>query len=106
MDTIDINNINNNININVNNNADYTSINNNQRYLSPKINLVKKNNNDKNINNLFPILNNTRNISNRKETKIKLKTVDVVIDKNCLKKSSNNQKIKDLKNNIFTESNK
>ena len=106
MDNIDINNINNNININVNNNAEFNSIHNNQRYFSPKISLINKNNDDKNINNLLPILNKERNISIKKITK-KLKLLDKINESDSLKKINNkiNTK-KDLNKFIFTETNK
>ena len=76
MDNIDINNINNNININVNNKAQFNTIQNNQRYFSPQISLINKNNDDKTLNNLLPVLNNERNIQITKESKKKLKLKD------------------------------
>ena len=98
MDSIDINNINNNININVNNNAEFNNIHNNQRYFSPKITLTNKNLeknmeiDNKNINNLLPILNSDNNASNKKEQKIKLKKIDINEGKICLLKSNSNIK--------------
>ena len=109
MDSIDINNINNNININVNNNAEFNNIHNNQRYFSPKITLTNKNMdnyNNNNKNNLLPILNNDKNISVKKEQKIKLKTIERNKDKKCLLRNNTSNKKKELNKNIFTESNK
>ena len=106
MDNIDINNINNNININVNNNAEFNTIQNNQRYFSPQISLINKNNDSKNINNLLPVLNNERNIQGKKESKIKLKVIESKNDKNILKKSNDNFKKKEINKIIFTQSNK
>ena len=105
MDTIDINNINNNININVNNNAEFNNIHNNQKYFSPKISLINKNE-DKNINDLLPILNKERNISIKKVTK-KIKILEKLNERDCLKKSNNliNNK-KEINKFIFTENNK
>ena len=107
MDSIDINNINNNININVNNNAELNSIHNNQRYFSPKISLINKNNDDKNINDLLPILNKERNISIKKVTNKKIKILDKINERDCLKKSNNKiNKKKELNKFIFTDTNK
>ena len=108
MDSIDINNINNNININVNNNAEFNSIHNNQRYFSPKISLINNNNNDdKNINDLLPILNKEENISIKKLSKKKLKLLAKLNERDCLKKSINKiNKKKEIDKFIFTENTK
>ena len=103
MDNIDINNINNNININVNNNSEFNTIQNNQRYFSPKISLINKNNEDKNQKNLLPILNNEMNLPIKKESKIKLKYIDNIKDKKCLKQNNFNHQKKELNKHIFTE---
>ena len=106
MDNIDINNINNNININVNNNNEFNTIQNNQRFFSPKLNINDKNE-SRESNNLLPILKNERNLSISKEPKLKLKLVDNIKNKNCLIKNDiNKQKKKELNNIIFTEANK
>ena len=115
MDSIDINNINNNININVNNNAEFNNIHNNQRYFSPKITLTNKNADknlenmeidNKNINNLLPILNSDKNLTIKKEQKIKLKKLDINDGKICLLKSNNNHKKKELNKVTFSDTNK
>lgn len=95
-----INDISNGISIN----DEYNTLQNNQRYFSPKISLIKKSDN-KDINNILPILNNDRNISIKKETKPKLKQVENVKEKNCIKKNSKNN-WKELNKIIYTESNK
>ena len=105
MDNIDINNINNNININVNNKAQFNTIQNNQRYFSPQISLINKNNDDKTLNNLLPVLSNERNIQITKESKKKIKLIDKK-DKNSLKKSNDALKMKEINKIIFTESSK
>jgi hypothetical protein len=100
-----LNNIN-EINVNINNNGEYNTIQNNKRYLSPNINLIKKNE-DKNTNNLLPLLNNERNISLKKEPKRKLKLIENFKDKNCIKKKiSKTHNWRELNKLIKTETNK
>ena len=100
-----LNNIN-EINVNINNNGEYNTIQNNKRYLSPNINLINKNE-DKNTNNLLPLLNNERNISLKKESKRKLKLIENFKDKNCIKKKiSKTHNWRELNKIIKTESNK
>jgi hypothetical protein len=96
-----LNNIN-EINVNINNNGEYSTIQNNKRYLSPNINLIKKNE-DKNANNLLPLLKKEKNLS-LKKSKRKLKSIENLKDKNCIKKKiSKTHNKKELNKIIKTE---
>ena len=94
------------INVNINNNGGYNTIQNSTRNISPNNKIINKNN-EKNTNNLLPILSNERNLSLKKESKRKLKLIENLKDKysnkNGVPKGHNK---KELNKTIKTEANK